>query len=106
MPEIPVKIMMNVGNPQLAFDFQSIPNNGVGLARLEFIINNNIGIHPKACLAYPDLPEDLRRAVEELLPVTKTRVNSSRKRSPKVLPRCCRFLSEESDRSYVRLQEQ
>lgn len=65
LPEIPVKIMMNVGNPQLAFDFQSIPNNGVGLARLEFIINNNIGIHPKACLAYPDLPEDLRRAVEE-----------------------------------------
>ena len=57
--------MMNVGNPQLAFDFQSIPNKGVGLARLEFIINNNIGIHPKACLAYPDLPEDLRRAVEE-----------------------------------------
>lgn len=65
LPEIPVKIMMNVGNPQLAFDFQSIPNKGVGLARLEFIINNNIGIHPKACLAYPDLPEDLRRAVEE-----------------------------------------
>src|SRR5699024_12598385 len=57
--------ILNVGNPQLAFDFQSIPNNGVGLARLEFIINNNIGIHPKACLAYPDLPEDLRRAVEE-----------------------------------------
>jgi len=46
MPEIPVKIMMNVGNPQLAFDFCQLPNEGVGLARLEFIINNNIGVHP------------------------------------------------------------
>lgn len=64
LPEIPVKIMMNVGNPQLAFDFQSVPNKGVGLARLEFIINNNIGIHPKACLDYPKLPEDLKKAVE------------------------------------------
>ena len=65
LPECPVKIMMNVGNPQLAFEFQSIPNTGVGLARLEFIINNNIGIHPKACLDYPNLPEDLKKAVEE-----------------------------------------
>lgn len=65
LPDIPVKIMMNVGNPQLAFDFQAIPNKGVGLARLEFIINNNIGIHPKACLDYPNLPEDLKKAVEE-----------------------------------------
>ena len=64
LPEIPVKIMMNVGNPQLAFDFQAIPNKGVGLARLEFIINNNIGIHPKACLDYPNLPADLKEAVE------------------------------------------
>ena len=52
MPPIDVKIMMNVGNPQLAFDFAQIPNSGVGLARLEFIINNNIGIHPKAVLDY------------------------------------------------------
>ena len=65
LPECPVKIMMNVGNPQLAFEFQSIPNKGVGLARLEFINNNNIGIHPKACLDYPNLPEDLKKAVEE-----------------------------------------
>src|SRR5690606_25720084 len=50
MPDVPVKIMMNVGNPQLAFDFAQLPNAGVGLARLEFIINNNIGIHPKAIL--------------------------------------------------------
>src|SRR5690606_28666055 len=55
MPDVPVKIMMNVGNPQLAFDFAQIPNSGVGLARLEFIINNNIGIHPKAILDYPNV---------------------------------------------------
>ena len=66
LPEIPVKIMMNVGNPQLAFDFQSIPNKGVGLARLEFIINNNIGIPPKAILEYPNVPSELRDAVERL----------------------------------------
>lgn len=66
LPEIPVKIMMNVGNPQLAFDFQSIPNQGVGLARLEFIIINNIGIHPKVVLEYPNVPGELRDAVERL----------------------------------------
>lgn len=66
LPEIPVKIMMNVGNPQLAFDFQYIPNQGVGLARLEFIINNNIGIHPKVVLEYPNVPGELRDAVERL----------------------------------------
>ena len=66
LPEIPVKVMMNVGNPQLAFDFQSIPNQGVGLARLEFIINNNIGIHPKVVLEYPNVPGELRDAVERL----------------------------------------
>ena len=66
LPEIPVKIMMNVGNPQLAFDFQSIPNGGVGLARLEFIINNNIGIHPKAILDYPQVDADLKNAIERI----------------------------------------
>jgi pyruvate, water dikinase len=66
LPEIPVKIMMNVGNPQLAFDFQSIPNGGVGLARLEFIINNNIGVHPKAILEYPGIDADLKKAVESV----------------------------------------
>jgi len=64
MPEIGLKIMMNVGNPQLAFDFAQIPNAGVGLARLEFIINNNIGIHPKAVLDYPNVDGDLKKAVE------------------------------------------
>ena len=63
MPEIPVKIAMNVGNPQLAFDFAQLPNHGVGLARLEFIISNTIGIHPKACLEYETLPTDLKLQV-------------------------------------------
>jgi pyruvate,water dikinase len=66
LPPIPTKIMMNVGNPQLAFDFQSIPNGGVGLARLEFIINNNIGVHPKAILEYPNIDNDLKKAVESV----------------------------------------
>ena len=66
LPEIPVKITMNIGNPQLAFDFQSIPNKGVGLARLEFIINNNIGVHPKAILEYPNIDADLKKAVESV----------------------------------------
>jgi pyruvate, water dikinase len=66
LPMLPLKIMMNVGNPQLAFDFQSIPNAGVGLARLEFIINNNIGVHPKAILEYPGIDADLKKAVESV----------------------------------------
>ncbi len=66
MPAIDVKIMMNVGNPQLAFDFAQIPNSGVGLARLEFIINNNIGVHPKAILDYPAIDADLKKAVESV----------------------------------------
>ena len=66
LPEIPVKIMMNVGNPQLAFDFCQMPNGGVGLARLEFIINNNIGVHPKAILEYPNIDLDLKKAVESV----------------------------------------
>jgi pyruvate,water dikinase len=60
MPRIPVKIAMNVGNPQLAFEFAQLPNAGVGLARLEFIINNEIGVHPKACLEHEKLPADLK----------------------------------------------
>jgi pyruvate,water dikinase len=60
MPPIPVKIAMNVGNPDLAFEFAQLPNAGVGLARLEFIINNEIGVHPRACLEYESLPADLK----------------------------------------------
>jgi pyruvate,water dikinase len=66
MPPIQTKIAMNVGNPQLAFDFAQLPNHGVGLARLEFIINNNIGVHPKAILDYPNVDNDLKKAVESV----------------------------------------
>ena len=66
MPPISTKIMMNVGNPQLAFDFAQLPNEGVGLARLEFIINNNIGVHPKSILDYPAVDADLKKAVESV----------------------------------------
>ena len=66
LPKLDTKIMLNVGNPQLAFDFQSVPNAGVGLARLEFIINNNIGVHPRAILEYPNIDADLKKAVESV----------------------------------------
>ncbi|MBU6224019.1 MAG: phosphoenolpyruvate synthase [Burkholderiales bacterium] len=66
MPPIKTKITMNVGNPQLSFDFCQLPNDGVGLARLEFIINNNIGVHPKAILDYPNVDADLKKAVESV----------------------------------------
>jgi pyruvate,water dikinase len=65
MPKAPVKITMNVGNPELAFEFQRLPNDGVGLARLEFIIARMIGVHPRAVLAYPDVPMDVKSAVEQ-----------------------------------------
>ncbi|MFZ2990608.1 phosphoenolpyruvate synthase [Ideonella sp.] len=66
MPYCPIKMMMNVGNPQMAFNFAQLPNSGVGLARLEFIINNNIGVHPKAILDYPNVEPDLKKAVESV----------------------------------------
>ncbi len=65
MPDLPFKIMMNVGNPDRAFDFSSIPNAGIGLARLEFIINRMIGVHPKALLNYESLAADLKATVTE-----------------------------------------
>lgn len=67
MPPAPVKIMMNVGNPGKAFSFSSIPNAGVGLARLEFIINNKIGIHPRVLLDYESQPDDLKQKIEQLI---------------------------------------
>jgi pyruvate,water dikinase len=63
LPAIPVKIMMNVGNPDRAFDFAAIPNRGVGLARLEFIINRMIGVHPRALLEFESLDADLKETV-------------------------------------------
>jgi len=65
MPELPFKIMMNVGNPDRAFDFAQLPNAGVGLARLEFIINRMIGVHPKALLNYADLPVEIKDSVDK-----------------------------------------
>ena len=65
LPEIPVKIMMNVGNPDRAFDFANIPNHGVGLARLEFIINRMIGVHPNALLEYGSLDSETQNAVND-----------------------------------------
>ncbi|MFO1257491.1 MAG: phosphoenolpyruvate synthase [Gammaproteobacteria bacterium] len=64
MPSLPFKIMMNVGNPERAFDFQRLPNEGVGLARLEFLISQMIGIHPKACLEYQTLPPDIQQKID------------------------------------------
>ena len=64
MSPLPTKIMMNVGNPTRAFAFSRIPNSGVGLARLEFVINNTIGVHPKALLEYDHQPDDLRRLID------------------------------------------
>ncbi len=63
MPDLPFKIMMNVGNPDRAFDFQGLPNAGVGLARLEFIINRMIGVHPKALLNFDNLPDEVKPTV-------------------------------------------
>src|SRR5712664_4681937 len=65
LPRIPVKIAMNVGNPQLAFEFAQLPNAGVGLARLEFIIRSEIGVHPRACLDYANLPAELKKKLDE-----------------------------------------
>ena len=65
MPELPFKISMNVGNPERAFDFQALPNAGVGLARIEFIISNSIGVHPKALIEYEQLPDELKASIDE-----------------------------------------
>ena len=65
MPSVPVKVMMNVGNPERAFSFAQIPNAGVGLARLEFIINNMVGIHPQALLQLNRVPADIRAEIDE-----------------------------------------
>lgn len=65
MPDLPFKIMMNVGNPDRAFDFAQLPNAGVGLARLEFIINRMIGVHPKALLNYAGLPQEIKESVDK-----------------------------------------
>ncbi|GAA0286692.1 phosphoenolpyruvate synthase [Psychrosphaera haliotis] len=67
MPDLPVKVMMNVGNPDRAFDFARLPHAGIGLARLEFIINRMIGVHPKALLNYDVQPTDVKDEIDELI---------------------------------------
>ena len=67
MPELPIKVMMNVGNPDRAFDFARLPHSGIGLARLEFIINRMIGVHPKALINYDDQTQDLKDEIDELI---------------------------------------
>ena len=75
MPEIPVKVTMNIGNPERAFSFSRLPNSGVGLARLEFIINNMIGIHPRALLEYDSMDEKMKSAIDEKIAGYKGPVN-------------------------------
>ncbi len=65
LPGLPVKMMLNIGNPSQAFTFAHLPNNGVGLARLEFIVNNSIGVHPKALLGFDTLPDDLQAVIRK-----------------------------------------
>lgn len=67
MPDLPLKVMMNVGNPDRAFDFARLPHHGVGLARLEFIINRMIGVHPKALLNYDKQPEDVKEEIDDMM---------------------------------------
>jgi pyruvate,water dikinase len=67
MPDIPLKVMMNVGNPDRAFDFARLPHAGVGLARLEFIINRMIGVHPKALLDFDNQPQELKKEITEII---------------------------------------
>ncbi len=75
MPDIPVKIMMNIGNPERAFSFAQLPNAGIGLARLEFIINKMIGIHPKALLNFADLDDDLQHTIKQRISAYKSPVD-------------------------------
>jgi len=75
MPQLPFDIMMNVGNPDRAFDFRNLPNKGVGLARLEFIINQMIGIHPKALLNFDTLPADLKKEISKRIQAYGSPVN-------------------------------
>ena len=75
MPEAPLKVMMNVGTPERAFDFAGLPHKGVGLARLEFIINRMIGVHPKALLNFAQQPADVKREIETRMAGYKDPVN-------------------------------
>ena len=105
MPAAPTKIMMNVGNPELAFEFCRLPNEGVGLARLEFIINRNVGVHPKALINFDTLPADLKQDVARRIGgypgPTEFYVVQDRGRRGDY---CSRILAEKSHRPLVRFQ--
>ncbi len=77
MPSLGVKIMMNVGNPDRAFDFACLPNEGVGLARLEFIINRMIGVHPRALLEFDEQSPELQTEIREMMVTVMTTQSSS-----------------------------
>lgn len=103
MPDLPLKIMMNVGNPDRAFDFACLPNEGVGLARLEFIINRMIGVHPRALLEFDDQDAKLQNEIREMMKVT-TRQRVLRRSSDRGDCHAGRgVLSEARDRASVRL---
>jgi pyruvate,water dikinase len=105
LPEIPVKIMMNVGNPELAFEFAQLPNGGVGLARLEFIINNMIGIHPKAILEYrPGAGQPARRDHPRSRGYATPKQFYVEKLAEGVATIAAAFWPEAGDRAPVRLQ--
>ncbi len=105
MPDLPLKVMMNVGNPDRAFDFACLPNEGVGLARLEFIINRMIGVHPRALLEFDDQEPGLQNEIRELMKGYDSPREfyvgrlTGRDRHPRR-----RFLSETGDRASVGLQ--
>ena len=98
MPKLPMKLCINLGSPEKAFSYQFLPNDGVGLARLEFIINDNIGIHPNAALQFDTLPPDIQKEI-----ASKTAAYASpveyyvQKLTEGIAMISCSFLSQGSD---------
>ncbi|MFO1411132.1 MAG: hypothetical protein U1F13_01555 [Acinetobacter parvus] len=101
MPKLPFKIMMNVGNPDRAFDFAQIPNEGIGLARLEFIINRMIGVHPKALLNIESLPRETRAAVMTRTAGYSSPIEFYVEKLRKAFQRWAAYLLKTSDCAYV-----
>jgi len=104
LPKIDVKIMMNVGNPDRAFDFASIPHRGVGLARLEFIINRMIGVHPRALLEFDRLDGELQDQIRTQMAAIPIRWGSISDKLAEEFRRLRRRLRRSRDRAIVRFQ--
>ncbi|GIR49221.1 MAG: hypothetical protein CM15mP58_13180 [Burkholderiaceae bacterium] len=85
--------MMNLGNPQLAFEYSQIPNDGIGLARLEFIINNNVGIHPQAILDYPNVSGNIKTEIEKKVIGYESRISFTRQAHRRNIHNSCCFSS-------------